>query len=240
MRKEWRRILIGGGGVMATLGLLTAARWSLLTRNGRRLVAQADALPRAYAVGAGSPLRMVALGDSTAEGVGAGSLEATLPCQVARALRARVTVENLAVSGARLGDVVRKQTLRVPYGTEAALVSVSANDATHGTDPAAFGKDLERLLGELANVRRVILSTTPNFQTTPALPWLLNRRFGWRASMLTRIVREVAARHPNVRLADLYREGTLTPEQFASDGFHPNAAGYKVWAALFAEAFRRP
>ena len=201
-----------------------------------RLVAAAERLRREYVVGAGRPIRMVVLGDSTAAGVGAGSLEGTLGVRVAASLGGRVEVTNLAVSGATLADVVRHQLPALPPGSDLALVSISANDATHGTPPDAFGRDLERLLEGLRRMPRVVLTTTPNFRTTPALPWVLNRLFERRAATLTRAIRQAASRRTTVRLADLNREGTLGADEYAADGFHPNAAGYAAWAAVLARA----
>ncbi len=191
-------------------------------------------MPKEYSVGAGHPVRMVVLGDSTVMGVGAGSLEATLPYRVASALGYRVSVTNLAVSG--VGALATGyQLARVPKGTDWALVAVTANDATRGTSPSDVEDDIKTILDGLEErgVERVILSTTPNFRTTPALPWVVNRTFENRAAKLTRTIRKVAARYPFVLIADLNSEGTLSEGEYADDGFHPNAAGYEAWAAVF-------
>ena len=188
---------------------------------------------REYAVGEGEPVRLVAMGDSTAAGVGVARVEESLPYLVASRLPTRAGVTNLAVSGATLRDVVREQLPRFPKEpVDIVLLSISANDATHGTDPAPFEKDLEALLTALRerNVERVVLTTTPNFRTTPALPLLANRLFERRAATLTVIIERVAARYRNVSIADLNREGSLAADGYAADGFHPNAAGYRKWA----------
>ena len=205
---------------------------------GARLVAQAERLPREYAVGDGEPLRMAVLGDSTAVGVGAGSLEATLGYRVAKDRQARVTITNLGVSGVTLLDVVRDQLPNLTPGTTLVLVSASANDATHGTSRLALGNALEALLEGFRSrgVQAVVVTTTPNFRTTPALPWVVNRLFERRASALTKAIREGAARHPEVCIADLNQEGTLSEDQYAADGFHPNAAGYAVWTEIVERA----
>ncbi len=172
-------------------------------------------------------------------GVGADGNDGSLSYRIAAHLGDSVSVTNLAVSGATLADVVRGQIPRLPSDADWAVVSVSANDATHGTSPAEFEVDLRRLFAGLRTVRHVVLTTTPNFRTTPALPWLLNRLFERRATILTSTIERVAARVRSVRLADLNRDGTLNREQYAADGFHPNSAGYAVWAGIFARAMSK-
>src|SRR5262245_30764199 len=63
--------------------------------------------------GAGAPIRIVWLGDSTAAGVGASSVEQTLPRQVASGLGRPVELTVLAKSGARITDVVNDQLPKV-------------------------------------------------------------------------------------------------------------------------------
>ena len=181
-------------------------------------------------------MRLVALGDSTMAGVGADALDETLAYRLAEGMNAQVSVTNLAVSGERLEDVVRDQLPRLAGGADLVVVSISANDATHGTTPSEFERGLARLLDGLRGARLVVLTTTPNFRTTPALPWLLNRVFERRATALTSVIDRLAARYPAVRLADLNLQGTLTDDQYAADGFHPNAAGYAAWAAILTRA----
>ncbi len=67
-------------------------------------------------LGAGPPpgLRMVWLGDSTAAGVGATSARFAVPQRVARSLDRPVDVTSLAVSGARIDDVLDQQVPASP------------------------------------------------------------------------------------------------------------------------------
>ena len=226
-----RRTKVGIGVVVGVL-LFGFGRSVIFLRRGGALVERASRFPRRYAVGEGKSTRMLVLGDSTAAGVGVSRLEDTLSYLVALRLGGRVEVVNLAVSGARSRDVAQDQ-LAFEGRFDVALVSVSANDATHGVSPSDLEDDLRAILTRLEGVPKVVLSTTPNFRTTPALPYLVNRLFEVRAAALTTAIRKVAADYPNVRLAEINRDGTLGPEQYAEDGFHPNAAGYRVWARIF-------
>ena len=165
-------------------------------------------------------------------------MEETLPYRFALGQRGRVSVLNLAASGARALDVVRGQLERITKGADVVLVSLSANDATHGTPPPDLERDLRTILDRLRElgVVRAVVSTTPNFRTTPALPFFLNRLSERRAATLTGSIRRVAAAYPFVRLADVNAEGTLDEAQYAADGFHPNAAGYRLWGSIFLRA----
>ncbi len=209
-----------------------------LSRNGATLVATAQRFPSAYTFGEPSPGAIVVLGDSTALGVGADRYEETLAYRVASEVASRRAVRrvvNLGVSGARTRDVVRDQLPRLPDGPiDFALVSVTANDATHGTSPSDLRDDLVAIFKalEARGVKRAVVTNTPNFRGTPALPWPVDVVFAGRARDLASTVAWVAARFPFVRVADLNGRGTLKPDEYASDGFHPNAEGYRRWTRL--------
>ncbi len=53
-----------------------------------------------------------------------------------------------------------------------------------------------------------------------------------------RIIGQIAASHPNVRLVDWRAASAGHPEYFAPDGYHPNRAGSAVLASLVAAALR--
>lgn len=185
---------------------------------------------------------MLVLGDSTALGVGVSRLEESLPYLIAQG-GGDAHVHNLAVSGATIADVVRDQLPQTPkraYGD--VVLCLSANDATHGTTLEAFAESLRTLLVGIDHLDvegRVFLTTTPNFRRTPALPYLLNREFERRAERLTASMFRIAGQRKGTIFVDLLREGTLESQDYAADGFHPNAAGYRKWAAVFLAARER-
>ena len=246
-RRVRRWALAVGTGALAFVG------WRVVVLAGyrshaRELVEAASRFPREYVVGEGPAMRLVAIGDSTAAGVGVASLEETLPYRVALGMGGRVTVRNLAVSGGRAVDTYGQliasrgeHFIPSPANADVVLISVSANDVTGGTSPADLQIMLNWTLQRLGDLgaKCVLLSTTPNFRTTPALPLLMNRLFESRAARLTAEIRRVATGFPFVHLADLNGEGTLDGDQYAADGFHPNAAGYRLWASIFLRAMER-
>lgn len=198
------------------------------------LVQVASQFPHQYTVGSGPPLRYLMLGDSTALGVGCQTVQQTVAYQNAILLGAGHTVEvtNMGVSGARLNDVVTKQLPELSGHYDVATVLVGANDATHLTTNQSFWGDLETLVTVLTSKgEKIILVTPPNFFGTPALPEPIRILVTAHSYSEGKAVLQVAGPLPVV---DLFQQGHLNRSQFAPDGFHPNADGYRVWAKLFA------
>src|SRR4051812_14556582 len=82
----------------------------------------------------GPELTYVVIGDSTAAGQGAGAVEGSIAWETARALARgrRVTMTNLADSGAVAGDVVSDQLAGAEeLAPGLVLLAVGANDVTH-------------------------------------------------------------------------------------------------------------
>ena len=161
------------------------------------------------------------LGDSTGQGVGAsthdrgyvGLLAAHLP---------ELRVRNLAVSGARIADVVRDQLLRLA-DLEASLVTcaVGANDLLRTRSVESIAVDLRELLAAL-----------PPGAVVATLPRGIRERSAQRLNDLIRA--EAPAR--SLQVADVWaRTGPPWRGKYARDGFHPSDRGYQDWAAAFLD-----
>ncbi len=207
---------------LAGLPLLLAA--SLLARPAR----------------AAPPLVYVALGDSTAAGVGAEQ-GGGYPDRIARRLGAAgtpVRLVNLGVPGATAEDL-RKGQLPRALGEGAALVTIGIglNDLLKGRPLAEFARDLEIVSDFVARTKTaVVLSELPDVSRSPfgrASPVSLEQRI----AAYNATIRRVAERHGFLVAeveATSRRAFTGHPELFAKDGFHPSARGYELWAdALF-------
>lgn len=187
-------------------------------------------------VGAGEqpPLRVVWVGDSTAAGVGASTADATLPRLVSIGLGRKVDLTVLAVSGARVADVVRDQAARAAaLDPDIVVVDVGANDVTHLTRRRAFREDYSRLM--TFGRARVIALGVPDMGAPPRLAQPLRGVTGWWGRRLDRAVRQEVAAQPGVTYVDI--AGPTGPRfrsdpdrYFAADGFHPSDAGYRLWA----------
>jgi lysophospholipase L1-like esterase len=174
----------------------------------------------------------VALGDSTAQGLGAsahdhgyvGQLFARLEARDGRAWR----VLNFSETGARIKDVRREQLPRLEsLHDRPALVtcSVGANDVIRFWTRFPFD-ELERLLEDL-----------PGQSVVATLPKGLRRAPSRRVN---EVIRRDAPRLGH-EVADVWSHtGPPWDGKLAPDDFHPNDAGYRDWADAFAEVLGLP
>jgi len=101
--------------------------------------------------GAGKPIRLLAIGESTVCGVGLTSGEESVAATTARAL-ARLTGRPVAwraegLSGATVSDAHKQLLPRIaPEPADLMLVAFGVNDATAYSSPAAFADDLAELV----------------------------------------------------------------------------------------------
>ena len=222
-----------------------------LARSGSRLSDLQLALDRA-----GPGRRLVWLGDSTAAGVGASTASGALPSQVADGLGAAdtsaadrlaswdVSVSALAVSGARVADVLADQVPKVAaLRPDLVLISVGANDTIHLTGRGAFRHTYEKAVRALPVGVPVVLLGVPDMGAIPRFAQPLRAVAGWRGRHLDAEVRRVAAATGAV-YADI--AGPTGPpfrrhpgRYFAVDDFHPSDAGYGLWAHAVVKVLRQ-
>lgn len=194
----------------------------------------AVALP--LAARAAPPILYVALGDSTAAGIGA-ERGGGYPERLARRLGesgTQVRLLNLGAPGATAEDVRRAQLPRVLAERPALVtIGIGLNDVMRGRPLAEFARDLEVIADGVARAKAaVVISELPDVSLAPSgagsPPSLARRIAAYNAT-----IRLVAERH-GFQVAELeassrrlFRE---RPELFAADGFHPSARGYELWA----------
>ncbi|HEV8626254.1 MAG TPA: SGNH/GDSL hydrolase family protein [Acidimicrobiia bacterium] len=193
----------------------------------------------------GAGRRVVWLGDSTAAGVGASTPAGALPSQVAVGSGGSgVSVAVLAVSGARVADVLADQVPKVAgLRPDLVLISVGANDTIHLTGRGVFRHTYEELVRALPPGVPVVLLGVPDMGAIPRFAQPLRAVAGWRGRNLDAEVRWVAARTGAV-YADI--AGPTGPpfrhhpdRYFAADDFHPSDAGYGLWADAVLNVLRR-
>lgn len=186
--------------------------------------------------------RVVWLGDSTAAGVGAVSRDGALPRQVAELLSEPTELQVLARSGARVLDVLEDQLPGVAsLGPGLVLVSVGANDVTHATSSADFTARYRRLLDRLPKGARVVILGVPDMGAAPRLLQPLRALSGWRGRQLERALHQVATQRglDYVDIGGTGRSFRRDPRRyFAPDGYHPNDAGYGLWAQAVVKVLR--
>jgi lysophospholipase L1-like esterase len=199
---------------------------------------------------------VVWLGDSTAAGVGASNSAGALPSRVADGLAAPgaapadgpgasgVSVAVLAVSGARVADVLADQAPKVAgLRPDLVLISVGANDTIHLTGRGAFRHTYEKLVRMLPPGVPVVLLGVPDMGAIPRFAQPLRAVAGWRGRNVDAEVRRVAA---NTGAVYVDIAGPTGPpfrrhpdRYFAADDFHPSDAGYRLWADAVLNVLRR-
>ncbi|MBQ53677.1 MAG: lysophospholipase, partial [Pseudomonadaceae bacterium] len=191
---------------------------------------------------AGEPLRLLVLGESTAVGVGVSCLQLALAGQLAGAMSQRfsrpvawqVCGEN-GITAAKLHQrYVSQRSVTTPAAGPHDLVVVllGVNDTTHLSSLKRWQASLQQIAHSLQHhaqttADRVVFSGVPPLQHFTALPWLFRRLLGLRAAMLDRAMRESAVAAGAQYLA---LDMDFAAHLMAVDGYHPSAAGYRLWA----------
>lgn len=191
------------------------------------------------------PLTVVWLGDSTGAGVGASSVETALPTDVVRGLQRSVRLRVLAMSGARVKDVLTQQLPRVEaLHADVVVVGVGGNDVTHLTPRSLFEGLYEAVLQAIEALRpaTVVVIGIGDFGTVPRIPQPLRALTGWRGRSFDDVIRRVAHRR-GAAYVDLYATtgpvfGHDPTRFYSDDGFHPSDDGYRIWADVILDVLR--
>ena len=196
--------------------------------------------PSQGAVGAGEPLRLLAVGDSIIEGVGARRIEDALVAQTSGALAELLSRRVEWSAHGRIG--ARSRTLLdefipalPPDAADVVVLSVGVNDVTSLTAQAVWERNLDRVLraiGEHSANAIVAVAGIPPLGGFPLLPQPLRFASGQRARSFDSAARRVVADHTNAIHVPV--EFDTTPEKFSADGFHPSEQSYRDFGAAFA------
>jgi len=190
------------------------------------------AAPSGERTGGAGKLRLVVVGDSTAVGTGAESLDDALPGRLGKLLGARW--RTVGTNGYTAADVLREHIGDAAGGpADVAVLLVGWNDAMKLRSGRAFARDLAALIERLKAASpkgRVVVVGAPVFGDFAVLPQPLRMALGAHAAGLTRIAERVADEH-EVDFAPGFDGKSV-----ASDGFHPDGEGYAGMATAVARA----
>jgi acyl-CoA thioesterase I len=169
----------------------------------------------------------VALGDSTAQGLGAPDPRGGYVGQALQQLRRRTgkhwRVLNLSVSGALIRDVLGEQIPRLPQEPDLVTCGVGANDILYSAPGKLFG-DLRALLAAVPE--RTVMLDLP---LPTGYGWLVGRMSVPYIARINRVIHEVAEDR-GLPVAEV--SGQFTPPwagKFSVDSFHPSQDGYRDW-----------
>ncbi len=183
----------------------------------------------------------VALGDSTAVGVGA--THGGYPDRIAQRLRQQrpLAFFNLGESGAVTADVNRAQLDRtIELQPQLVTLAVGVNDLWRMVPPEVFQanlQDIARALGALQ--ARVFVNDLPDMSHAPMARMAL-QALGLSLPMLDTYISQyngyfqVFRQYPNITVINTHEASRQRlqghRELFSADGFHPSDAGYEQWA----------
>ncbi len=212
-------------------GVYEAIRVYSLSNKSRELIVSASAFARENGVRS-----MLVLGDSTAVGVGALP-EDSVAGRLAILLDA--TVENYAVSGARVVDIIAQIEKSKKETYDLVLIQAGANYITHGTALADVRAELEKTLSKAASLSgRVVVLTAGKVGDAPLIPWFARKFLNQRTAKVRDVFIETTARH-NAVYVDIYAHelnfSSDIPRFYAPDQFHLSGDGYGEWFSIVRE-----
>ncbi|MHA6494252.1 SGNH/GDSL hydrolase family protein [Pseudomonas borbori] len=188
---------------------------------------------------AGTPLRLLVLGESTAAGVGVACQAHALVGQLAGALAAR---HNRPVRWRACGEngITAAQACRrlLPHvenePADLVLLVFGVNDSTALSSLRRWREALSVMaLHFSARGAQVVFSAVPPIRHFSALPWVLRWLLGARAQLLDRELQRIApvlgASHCEVAVR-------FSADYLAPDGYHPSRLGYQLWAEGLSQA----
>lgn len=187
-----------------------------------------------------APLRLLAIGDSTATGVGVDRLEDGLVLQTAARLadahRRPVAWRIEGLEGSTSAQVLERHLPAVDGEFDAILLLVGANDALQLVPRARFERTVRALVAglrpHLAPGGAIGVAGAPQIDTFEWLPQPLRSLMGGHARSLDDALQRIAASEPGV--LHLPTPAIVDPEHHAADGFHPSAAGCSLWSSVVA------
>jgi len=170
---------------------------------------------------AGTPVRIVMLGDSITAGLGLPAQDA-LPAKLEKALRAKghdVAIQNAGVSGDTSSGGLARLDWSVGDGTDAVIIELGANDALRGIDPKLTQKALDAVITRLRERKIAVLLTG----------MLAPRNLGEDyAKAFDPIYPALAAAQGVVFYPFILDGVAANPALNQGDGIHPTAAGVDI------------
>ncbi|MCX7558904.1 SGNH/GDSL hydrolase family protein [Sulfitobacter sp. F26204] len=193
--------------------------------------------PRRGTSGMGPPLKLAIIGDSSAAGVGVAQQSRALSGQLVQILGAYFSVEWQldAQSGSTTPSTISRLTQSTSRPLDVIVIGLGVNDVTRLTRTGKWitqQKTLIDRLRTLHNPKHIYISGLPPMGDFPLLPHPLRWILGRHARRLERHRRAWLATCPDCTLVPF--DLPLRPDMMASDGFHPAAITYTLWAKEMA------
>ncbi|MGI8786143.1 MAG: SGNH/GDSL hydrolase family protein [Pyrinomonadaceae bacterium] len=189
-------------------------------------------------------INLLAIGESTVAGVGASNHAEALGGQLAKflslELKKSVRWHVLGESGITVGETLQRLVPHLPdVLMDFVVVALGGNDTFKISSPNRWrngmAKLIEILRGKYPNAI-ILLANTPRVIDFRALPPTLKFVL-WRVSKLHHEnAKNIAREMENVFY---YDEAGTVEDDFFSDGIHPSAHGYALWAEAMIKFLMR-
>lgn len=233
-----KRVVFTVLGVFVLAGLVVGAEIVLALRREYLPTEPALRIRGTFGDVDAPPLTFVVIGDSTAAGVGAGSVDRAYPTVLARRIaqeRFRVRLVGLGISGARVADALDEQVpLALAEDPDVVFVGLGANDVTHATRLDDVEEGMRGIIEALTSSGAAVVVAGPPDMRSPIFYEPLRTIVGWRGRAVAARVAGVAqdAGVPVVPLAERTRDffAADPDKHYSEDEFHPSAGGYARWA----------
>ena len=190
-------------------------------------------------IGAGPTLRLLILGDSAAAGVGACSQSDALSGQLSEQLAPHFHTDwqLWAKNGYTSQNILNILNTQSAEPFDVVLISIGVNDITSGLSQATWLTKQNELIEKLTrkfSAQLIIYSALPPMHYFPALPQPLRWVLGERAKQFNTALQQLIEQHSNCQL--VHNDIPIEAQFMASDGFHPSATCYTIWAKQITQA----
>lgn len=212
----------------------------LRLRKTALILPEADG-PRHGTLGQGPDLRLLIVGDSSAAGVGVADQSQALAGQVTALLAQEFNLKwtLIARTGATTASTLETLQSTPPDTYDVALLALGVNDVTRGVTQRRFLKQqaaLRDLLRSRFGTSHIIVTAVPPVGQFPALSPLLKWILGAQAARFDAALEHAVRAQPECRY--LRFDIPMEPDLMASDGFHPSARTYGIWAKSAAKMIK--
>lgn len=219
----------------ALLSPVLIAQALRVRRRAQRLPEAAGARYGTY--GNGALLRLHIIGDSSAAGVGVIDQADALSGQLVALLGAEysVTWELDACTGATTKSTLTRLAEAEPRAADIVVVALGVNDVTRLVPCQRWLKQQHLLVSRINTLHaphRIYLSGMPPLHHFPLLPNPLRWTLARHARLLERHL--IASLSGQQSVVYLPFNIAPAPELMATDGFHPSARLYRLWAKEMA------
>ncbi len=187
--------------------------------------------------------RLLILGESTAAGVGASSVESTLAGNIYRLFGEDCSVTNLGKNGIRAGQVLpffSEKLKAEKTQTDGIFLFLGANDCFQLTNPTEYHRSLVKLISSLEsdfNPSWIYLADIPPVHLFPAFPAMLQSYLKSQREFLREKMKQIAHGNPKIIFDEL--DLNLPPEFFCEDLVHPSDIGYRAIAEFSWDGIKK-